>query len=65
MKLSIAWAQLRSNLTMRKSASAKEVEAQRVPVVRDSSIRNPLAFEKAWRAALTLSDGSAQRTQQR
>ena len=38
---------------------AKRVEAQSVPVVRDSSIRNPLAFEEAWRAALTLSDGFA------
>lgn len=36
-------------LIMRMEATAKRVEAQSVPVVRDSSIRNPLAFEKAWR----------------
>jgi len=67
MKLSIAWVRLRLRglcgtwlLCMRMSATAKEVEAQGVPVVRDSSVRNPLAFEKARRAALTPSDGFAQ-----
>ena len=59
------WGAAAQCLTMRKSASAKEVEAQSGSAVRDSSIRNPLAFEKAWRAALTLSDGFAPRSQQR